>query len=199
MKNPHLPITITRRNLPHWTQAGAIYWTTFRLADSLPSKKLKTWKLERDIWLKLNPTPWNHQTWKIYHRRFGNRLEDWLDAGYGECILKDSKLRTIISDVFLRFHGERHRIHHGVIMPNHAHLLLEPFKNETLSYILKGMKGCSARMANLQLGTSGTFWMDESYDHIVQSEAQYHHFINYILDNPIKAHLQKHEYTFLNP
>ena len=59
---------------------------------------------------------------------------------------------------------------------------------------MKGIKGASARAANNILGTSGTFWMDESFDHIVRSEAQYERFVQYIADNPLKARLRGDEY-----
>src|SRR5205814_3466212 len=34
--DPHSEIKIARRNLPHWRQAGVVYFVTFRLADALP-------------------------------------------------------------------------------------------------------------------------------------------------------------------
>jgi hypothetical protein len=36
--------------------------------------------------------------------------------------------------------------------------------------------------------------MDESYDHIVRSENQYQHFIQYIAENPVKANLSEDKY-----
>jgi hypothetical protein len=94
----------------------------------------------------------------------------------------------------MRFDGERLRVHSVVIMPTHVHLLLEPLRNNKLPLLLKGIKGASARRANQILGTSGQFWLDESYDHIVRSEEQYGHFLRYIAENPVKAHLRPDEY-----
>lgn len=51
------PLFITRRNLPHWNRDGAIYWVTFRLADSLPQEKLRAWSEERSLWIKAHPEP----------------------------------------------------------------------------------------------------------------------------------------------
>ena len=64
----------------------------------------------------------------------------------------------------------------------------------SLSELLKGIKGASAREANKLLGTSGQFWLDESFDHIVRSEPQYQRFLRYISDNPVRAHLPPDEY-----
>jgi hypothetical protein len=41
--------------LPHWSQNGVIYFITFRLADSLPQEKLKTFTEEKQIWMHHNP------------------------------------------------------------------------------------------------------------------------------------------------
>jgi len=188
-------VTITRRNLPHWTKEGAIYWITFRLADSLPREKLNQWKAKRDYWISRHPEPWSDEEWKEYNRRFGSRLEKWLDVGYGSCTLAKPAIREIVQECILRFNGERLLVHAGVIMPNHVHLLLEPLAGNSLSDLLKGMKGASSRKINQLLNTTGNrFWMDESYDHIVRSEAQYQHFIRYIMENPIKANLSEGQY-----
>ncbi|MBI1747750.1 MAG: N-6 DNA methylase [Acidobacteria bacterium] len=187
-------VTVTQRNLPHWTREGAIYWITFRLADSLPQEKLLAWKDERDIWRKHHPEPWNETDWKEHDEKFGQRLEQWLDAGHGSCALARADIRKVVKECLLKFEGERHRLHAAVIMPNHVHLVLEPLAAHDLSDLLKGIKGASARRANAILNTGGRFWMEESYDHIVRSEAQYQHFLRYVAENPIKANLRSDQY-----
>lgn len=39
------------RNLPHWRQAGATYFVTFRLADALPKALVDQWDDEKRTWL----------------------------------------------------------------------------------------------------------------------------------------------------
>ncbi|MGC8561558.1 MAG: transposase, partial [Phycisphaerae bacterium] len=76
-----------------------------------------------------------------------------------------------------------------------VHLLLEPLAGNELHELLKGIKGASARKANQILGNTGTsFWMDESYDHIVRSERQHQHLIRYIIENPAKAKLSANQF-----
>ena len=79
-------------------------------------------------------------------------------------------------------------------MPNHVHMLMELLGKNRLSKVLQGIKGTSARRANLLLGTTGTFWLDESFDHILRSEAQYWYLVDYIADNPKKARLKESQY-----
>ncbi len=102
--------------------------------------------------------------------------------------------REAVKDCLLRFDGERHQLHAAVIMPTHVHLLIEPLGGADLSRILQGIKGASAREINKLMGVTGTFWLDESYDHIVCSEKQYWRFVRYIAENPTRAGLRDHEY-----
>lgn len=188
-------IHITRRNLPHWTMERAIYWVTFRLADSLPQEKIQGWKDDYEMWLKNNPKPWSEKEWCEYQERFGKPFEKWLDAGYGSSILSKEEIREIVKKCIMKYDGERLKIHAAVIMPNHVHLLIQPFEKYSLSEILQGMKGASAHEINKVLGNQGNkIWMEESYDHIVRSEKEFYYFINYIQQNPVKSNLTEDKY-----
>jgi len=77
-----------------------------------------------------------------------------------------------------------------VIMPNHVHAPFQPLV--PLPRITKGIKGVSARQANVALGRSGKpFWQDESFDHWVRDLAQLERIRSYIEMNPVKAGLAK--------
>lgn len=41
--NPYEEIRFTENLLPHWQQAGAVYFITFRLADGVPAHLLAQW------------------------------------------------------------------------------------------------------------------------------------------------------------
>lgn len=211
---PLSPTHVFRRNLPHWRREGAVYWITFRLADALPQSKLAELRLEREAWLQQNPEPWTPTQARDHEARFGERLQEWLDAGYGSCALARPDVRDVVRSCLTRFDGDRLNLHAAVIMPNHIHALLEP-KSDTgipagafsptghppetpsadpLSHLLKGIKGASARAANQVLCRSGPFWMDESYDRLVRSEEEYTRFVEYIGANPAKAGLAPTQY-----
>lgn len=179
----------TRRNLPHWHQDTRIYFVTFRLGDSLPQEQFLDWRQRRDEWSATHPQPWTDETWNEYHRLFSEKMEQWLDSGTGSCALADPAVRHEVEECIRHFDGDRYLVHAFVIMPNHVHLLLEPLADNTLESILHGMKGVSARRCNEKLGRTGVFWMEESYDHIVRSQAQLEIYLDYIRDNPAKAGL----------
>jgi REP element-mobilizing transposase RayT len=194
--NPDAPTKKKRANLPHWSQEGSTYWITFRLADSLPLEKLKAWKAERDIWASHRSEPWSDSDWKEYHERFGERMESWLDAGSGECVLRRPEIRSMVEKCLTRFDGDHYDLGPWVIMPNHVHLLLRPREGYKLSKILQGIKGVSAKECNEILERTGQpFWQEESFDHIVRSQAQFDRFVRYISENPVKAKLKDGDYS----
>jgi REP element-mobilizing transposase RayT len=189
-----IPISTTRRNLPHWVAEKAVYWVTFRLADSLPQDKLNAWREEYAEWAKCHPQPWDDAVWAEYTERFGDRLEKWLDAGMGSCALARPDVREEVRKSLLYFDGSHWTLHAAVIMPTHVHCLIEPLGDFPLSKVMMSIKTASARRANGCLGKNGRFWQEESYDRIVRSEAQYAHFVRYIQANPVKARLREGTY-----
>jgi REP element-mobilizing transposase RayT len=193
--DPHGEVDITRRRLPHWRQPGATYFITFRLADSLPQSVLHQWRHERAIWLRWHPPPWSADEQLEYEERFTYRLQEWLDAGMGACHLRRSDVRARVERSLLHFDGKRYDIDAFVLMPNHVHAVIAPTHGYDLSMILRGIKGVSANECNKLLGRKSTFWMDESYDHIVRDANELVGFRNYITANPEKAGLKPDEYS----
>ncbi|MFZ5451089.1 MAG: REP-associated tyrosine transposase [Thermodesulfobacteriota bacterium] len=112
--------------------------------------------------------------------------------------------RKIVLDAIKHFHTIRYWITCAVVMPDHVHLLLKPVVSESgtdfsLSKILQGIKGFSAREINKSRGTKGVLWLDESYDRIVRDYDEYLEKWNYIRENPVKAELWEgpEDYPFL--
>ncbi len=181
----------THRRLPHWEQNNRIYFVTFRLADSIAQEKLKQWKEELELHRKNNP---DEKSEKERTRQYFKLREDWLDKGHGSCVLKNPEIAKIVEETLLHFDGERYRLGEYVIMPNHVHLIVEPKEGHALSEIMHSWKGYSAQKINEKLNRKGSFWMDESFDHIVRNESSLLKFQNYIQDNPKKAHLPSETY-----
>ena len=179
-----------RRRLPHWQQDGCTYSVTFRLADSVPQEELQVWQEQKEIWLKHHPQPWSEKTAGEYEERFVEGLQKWLDAGYGTCALQAEAVRTVVENALLHFDGQRYALDEFVIMPNHVHLLVQPMASVSLSSILHSWKSFSSNVVNKQLGRSGTFWLDENFDHAVRSLSQFNYFRRYIAENPTRAHLR---------
>jgi REP element-mobilizing transposase RayT len=184
------------RHLPQLDQPGAIYFVTFRLADSVPQKVLKRWLYEREGWRRSHPEPWDEDMLKEYRRLFTVQMERWLDAGYGECVLRDERCRAEVAERLLFKHGVDYDLGDWVVMPNHVHVLLQPLGGISLDAIMKPIKGVSARNINHLLGRSGALWMEESFTHIIRSLEQLKKFQHYIQNNPLKTKLPASDFSY---
>jgi REP element-mobilizing transposase RayT len=175
---------VHRSNLPHRRQAGVIYFVTFHLADSLPTKKLVALEKEKEIWLNLNPLPHNPRQIEEYHCNFSKRIQKWLDAGYGSCDLARPEIFRLVDSVLNFFNGQRYALGEYVVMPNHVHALVQPLDDNCLENILHSWKSFSAKQINKMSGSLGRVWHQESFDYIVRSPAQLARFEEYIQKNP---------------
>lgn len=183
------------RSLPHWDQQGCTYFVTWRLTDSVDADTLQAWQRERDDFFLLHPKPWDEPTEKSYHDHFTRRMERWLDAGHGSCVLRDRRCRDIVIECLHHFADVRYELAAWVIMPNHIHVLVCPFPGWQLVRILHTWKSFTANKINELIGQQGALWMDESFDHIVRDKSALDRFSNYIRNNPIKARLSEDEYS----
>ena len=193
--NPHEPVDIRERRLPHWTQPGVAFFVTFRLGDSIPKPKLEQWQREREAWLATHPeselTP---EVRKEYYRLFNDRMEAWLDAGEGDCHLRNPGVRQIVADALKHFDGSRYELGAWCIMPNHVHVLVSPKGSYTLSQVLHSWKSFTGHEINKLLGREGEFWQHESYDHIVRNPCALWRIEQYIMNNPVAGRIREGEY-----
>lgn len=189
-------------NLPHWRQGDRTYFITWRLADSIPKQKLKILESQRRTWFEVHGIKDREEvellpeaTRREYHRRFTAIFHEWLDAGYGSCALRDPSCANIVVRTLTHFDGERYTLDDFVVMPNHVHFLVKPLPGFSLSELQKSWKGFTSREINKILRRTGTFWQQESWDHIVRSVAQLEHYRRYTAENPMKAKLREGEYV----
>ncbi|CAA6676997.1 MULTISPECIES: transposase [unclassified Lentimonas] len=180
---PLAEVEMLEANLPHWHQDGALYFVTFRLADSIPKEKLSQWKHEFEQWLTRNPKPWNKEQLDEYQTHFARKIEVWLDRGYGSNLFRDPSYAQIVEDCLLKFDQDRYKIDCYTIASNHAHALVVPTRDNELHGILKSWKGVSARNINKVRRTNGTIWQKESYDHIVRNASSLERIRKYIRDH----------------
>ena len=165
-------------DLPHWQQDEVLQFITFRLGDSLPTSKLKLWQTERNAWLAKYPEPWSAEIQGEYDRLFSARFEQWLDAGYGSCLLAEPKHRRELVAVLEYDQMGRVEFISWVIMPNHVHLLFRP--KYPLPELIKSWKGISARRIE-----KGPIWQRNYRDTLIRDEAHLGRVVRYIRRNPL--------------
>jgi len=176
-------ISVTKGgNLPHWAQACASF-VTFRLGDALPSEKREQRQAELSNWMAAHPEPWDVNTAAEYHDLFTVRLQKWLDAGYGACILRNDNIRNIVEECLRHFADQRYSLYAYVVMPNHVHVLFMPENGYDGRRIVAGWKSFTAKAINEVLGTTGALWQKESYDHLVRDVNEFNAIRAYIRQN----------------
>ena len=184
---PDEPVANLTGNLPHWRQEGTTYFVTFRCADALPQEKLQLWQQELAEWQAAHPEPHDDATRSEFYERFPQRIQAWLDAGCGECVLREPAMREIVESALRHFEGERYRLGGFVVAANHVHALVTPMGGHLLSDILHSWKSFTVNKINEARKRSGAFWQKESFDHIVRSPASLAKFREYILSHNREA------------
>ena len=206
--------TVKKRHgayLPHWTRNAAWYAVTFRLWDSLPQRVIESWLFERKNIVRtaeqMKRPLSKHEEDRLRHL-YSEKVERYLDAGFGSCYMKDERVAREVANSLLHFDGQRYNLAAWCVMPNHVHAVVQPLAGITntggtpvphseLPEILHSWKSFTAKEANKLLRRSGDFWQAEYFDHLIRDEADFIHAVRYALDNPIKAGLENWKWVGL--
>jgi acyl-coenzyme A synthetase/AMP-(fatty) acid ligase/REP element-mobilizing transposase RayT len=164
-------------HLPHF-DGDVTQFITFRLADSLPRSVLERFKqhLERN---KLSSDS----------DEYREIIEEYLDKGYGDCLLRDSAVAEIVETTLLHEDGRSCDLKAWVIMPNHVHILLRMLAGHDLAGLMKRVKGVSARKINQLLGRDGSIWQQDYFDRFIRDGEHFRNVLHYIEHNPVAAGL----------
>ena len=96
----------SRGYLPHFDSPHVIQHITYRLADSLPAVVLEQMKAEVESSVQ------DEEKRKAELRQ---RIEIYLDAGYGSCVLQVPEVAACVVDTWHHFDGERYRLLEWVV------------------------------------------------------------------------------------
>ena len=85
-----------------------------------------------------------------------------------------------------------------VLMPDHAHWLVQLGETADLPALVSRLKSASARHANRRLGRVGTLWAPAYHDRALRREEDVVAVARYIVANPVRAGLVRsvREYSF---
>ena len=105
--------------------------------------------------------------------------------------------RDVVMDSILRWKDHRYGLYAACVMPDHAHLLIEPMVEReadkgdavffSLSKILRTIKSFTANRVNKIETASGAVWEAESFDRLIRSESDLQEKFQYIARNPWDA------------
>jgi REP element-mobilizing transposase RayT len=185
----------SRGYLPHYDHPGLLQMITYHLADSLPASALA--RLREG----LNDMPKEDRQLELR-----KRIESWIDAGYGSCVLQKPKVAEMIIENWKHHAGVRYDLIAWTVMPNHVHILIRIYEGQSLARIVQGWKGYSgkkirqmatgiqcAQKADQTVGVPrrkrNSVWHREYWDRFIRDEKHFSSAIRYIENNPVKAGL----------
>jgi REP element-mobilizing transposase RayT len=173
----------SRGYLPHFESAQATQHVTFHLADSLPRTALLGLEFE------INTLP--IEKGDVERRK---RMDAWIDAGHGSCLLRRPAIAGIVQGSLLIFDSRRYRLLAWVVMPNHVHALFQPMDGWTIAKIVASWKKFTARKICDEQRSNGEelatpVWHREYWDRYIRDRKHLEQAIQYIHLNPVKAGL----------
>ncbi|MGJ8726199.1 MAG: transposase [Roseibacillus sp.] len=191
---PEKTISKTENNLPHWQQEQVWIFVTFRLADALPIRLLNKWQEHRSAWLSHNPPPRNERQESEYHQLFSEKIDSYLDANYGSCLLQKPENSAIVANALHHFDNQRYLLQSFVVMPNHIHILFSPHEGHSLSDIIHSWKRFTAREINKMEKRRGPLWQPDYWDRLIRHEAHFKATQTYIHRNPKRLPTTKYRF-----
>ncbi len=209
--DPKADFTITAGDLPHWQQAGATYFITYRTIDSISTVAMQRIIAERDDWLLRHGVNATASDWhvslrklperqqQLFRRVFSTVFEKELDLLEGECLLKKPRLTQIVANSLRHFDGLRYQLAGFVVMPNHVHILVGSFPKFSMLQQCYGWKHFQAHQINLAENRIGHIFQPESFDHLVRDGDHFLKFRRYIEENPKKANLSDGDFELCLP
>jgi RecG-like helicase/REP element-mobilizing transposase RayT len=131
--------------------------------------------------------PHFEKPWAIYAVTMGTKSHRCLSPG----------ARTIVLDALRHFHDKRYELFAVCVMPDHVHLLIQPWPKENddagnvifwpLSELLHSIKSFSAHEINEVEGKNRGVWETERFDRYVRSDRDLEEKFRYILRDPWDA------------
>jgi REP element-mobilizing transposase RayT len=170
----------SRGYLPHFESSEVTQHVTFHLADSLPQSVLQRLNAQ----LKTLPTGKRDVELR-------KRVDAWIDAGHGSCILRQPIIAAMVQRSLLTFDSQRYRLLAWAVMPNHVHVLFQPIVPWKVQEIVAAWKKFTARKIHDHRPEIGTapVWHREYWDRYIRDQSHFAQAIDYIHMNPVKAGL----------
>ncbi len=213
---------IYHRHLPHLHYIGSAFFLTWRLHGSLPRAILdrEQARLDDDLLAIAHSKLSVHEKAaqeEVFKSKYLHRLDDYLDTiATGPHHLKNKMIAENIVAKLHQYDGKYYRLEAFCVMSNHVHVLFDfgvqlPESEADfvlanyvhVDKVLKLIKGGTGYECNKLLQKTGKFWSDKNFDRYIRNQKHYNTFINYIINNPVKAGIckewQNYPHTYLRP
>ena len=183
--------------------------TASRKEDNTPlplfaqSEALGSARLKRDgdgiLPSRTSPTSNTNDTANYSRRRLPHFEKPWTIYAVTLSTLRRRSLspaaRTIVVSAWRHFHDKRYELFALCVMPDHVHVLLQPWPKEdgetfwSLGELLRSIKSFAAREINRLEKKTGAIWEKEMFDRYIRSDRDLSEKFHYIVRNPWDAHI----------
>lgn len=207
----HSPSSPIYGNIPHYDIEGAYQTITYRLGDSLPVEVLKEFGETGGTGGSPVDSPHYIKTpeEKKSEDQRRHKIEKYLDAGHGACVLQRPEIAKIVIDNWHFFDSQRYDLIAYVVMPNHVHVLIKTYKEWMLRDVVHGWKSFTGKEIKKELLKTGeppvppaispavppslaqSVWQSNYWDRFIRNEQHFYNTVQYIHNNPVKAGLCK--------
>lgn len=115
-------------------------------------------------------------------------MDSELDQGHGSLLLLKPENAEIVEACLLRHHGIHYALAAWCVMPNHVHVVVEPF-DTPLDQIVQPWKSLSAHAINKREKRRASLWQREYFDRFMRDAQQFENTVAYVENNPVAAGL----------
>jgi len=176
-----------------WEASQAVYHLSLHLGDSIPSDQLLLWRAERArlaAQAKASSRPYTESEIAELKAVFNERVERYLTAGYGSCLLRRPDVADELVRVMTYGHGSQYALHTWCIMPNHLHVIVGQLEEGlALKRLITVWKRASSHRINKLLQRQGVLWQEDAYTRIIRDASEYRQQLSYVWNNPERAGL----------
>lgn len=142
------------------------YWVIFRLADALGPEQFQSIKAEEEA---ANQAEGGDDT--ALRRRIAKRLEQELDAGHGDCWLRDEQVARLVQSALQAGHGRQYSLRAWSILPNHLHVVFTVSDGVDAGAIVRDWRSYTTSQVNLALDRGAhELWERQPYLRALRDE-----------------------------
>ena len=196
-----------RKHLPHFQQAGQVYFVTWCLKDAIPPKALENYTHQlKQLTSEIEMAKTNKadekaisdlkieflRVRKKYMKAFDDLLH--IQTKYIVDLSKDQNTQTVFNAIYF-WEGKRIENYAVCVMSNHVHWVFRLFEKDEkdapvyLQDILQSVKRFTSNQINKAENRQGALWQSESYDTTIRDSLHLYNAIQYTLENPVSAGL----------
>ena len=144
------------------------YWAVFRLTDALPAELMTRLRSEEE---EANRAEGGDES--TLRRRIAQRIEAELNAGHGDCWLRDEQVARLVQSALQAGHGRRYTLRAWSVLPNHLQVIFTAAEGVDPGAVVREWRSYTTSQVNLALDRGAVeLWERVPYLRALEDEAE---------------------------